>query len=167
MSRAIAWIRSRSCSRTAVGVRGGAGLGGESGPESAVCGAAIQCLCWMEHHCLVSQCCSSTEPFGRTKRPSLENVLLAISFFGLARSDFCVSGRLSSELADFAAVLLAASWTGRATLDPADCAATFLGITHSHCCSSSRYSTVRSFVPVLEAACTRQCRGEVDAAMLR
>ena len=39
MSRAIACIWSRSCSRTAVGVRDGAGLGPESGRESAVCDA--------------------------------------------------------------------------------------------------------------------------------
>ena len=36
----------------------------------------------------------------------------------------------ASKLADFAAVLLAASWTGRATLDSADFAASFLGIIH-------------------------------------
>ena len=74
--------------------------------ESAVCTATER---W------ALQCCSSTEPFGGTERLSLENVFLATSFFGLARSDFCVSGRLSSELADFAAVVLAASWTERAT----------------------------------------------------
>ena len=60
----------------------------------------------------------------------------------------------------------AASWTGRATLDPADCAASFLTIVHSHFCSSSPCNTVRSFVPVLFAACTRKCRGEAQAAML-
>ena len=47
-------------------------------------------------------------------------------FLGWPDPIFCVSGRLASELADFAAVLLATSWTGRATLDPADCAASFL-----------------------------------------
>ena len=59
----------------------------------------------------------------------------AISFFGLARSDFCLSGRLSSSLR-------CSPPSGRASLDPADCAASFLGIIHSHFCSSSRCSTV-------------------------
>ena len=76
----------------------------------------------------MSQRCSSTEPFGGTERLSLENALLAISFFGLDKSIFCVTGRLSSELADFAAVLLAAFWTERAALDPTDFAASFLKI---------------------------------------
>ena len=54
-------------------------------------------------------------------------MLFAISFFfGQAKSTFCVTGRLSSELAAFA-VLLAASWTERAPLDLADCTASFLG----------------------------------------
>ena len=72
----------------------------------------------------MSQLCSSTEP--------LENVLFAISFMGWP----CVTGRLSSELADFEAVLLA-SWAGRAALDPADCAASLPRIVHYHFCSSS------------------------------
>ena len=105
----------------------------------------------------------------RDRRLSLENVLLAVSFFGLAKSIFCVTGRLSSELADFAAVLLAASWTGRVSLDPTGCAASFLGIIHSHFCSSSRCSTVRSFVPFckLRAPESAKAKPSCHVALLR
>ena len=62
---------------------------------------------------------AATEPLGGTGRLFLEPVLLAVSFFGLAaRSIFCLSGRLSSEPADFAAVLLAASVFG---MRPGNC----------------------------------------------
>ena len=109
----------------------------------------------------------------RTGRLSLENLLPAVSFCGLARSNFCLSGRLPPEPADFAPVLPAASvfwaaplplsWSGRVTLDPVDLAdmlysASFLGIIHSHFCLSSRCGSARSFVPVLWAACTRMRR---------
>ena len=93
----------------------------------------------------------STEPLGGTGRLSLEPVLLAVSFFGLARSNFCLSGRSSSEPADFAAVPHSAS---------------SFGMTHSHFCSSMSCSSVRSFVPVLFAACSRKCNGDAQAAML-
>ena len=63
-------------------------------------------------------------------------MLLAVSFFGLTRSKFCFSGRLSSEPADFAAVLLAASvleltrshlsLSGRMPPEPADFAVVLL-----------------------------------------
>ena len=161
MSRAIAWIRSRSrswmghhcCNASGTDVWVAAVVvvdvvsqshkESSCSTESAVCTATER---------FVLQCCSSTEPFGGTERLSLENVLHAILFCGLAKSDFYVFGRWASELAAFAAVLLAASSSGRETLDPVYCAASFLGI-HSHFCSS-RCSTVRSFVPVLWAACT-------------
>ena len=70
----------------------------------------------------MSHRCGSTEPFGGTKRLSLENVLSAISFFGLTRCHFTWSGRTLPQPADSAA-----SWFGRASPDPADCAASSLG----------------------------------------
>ena len=87
--------------------------------ESTVCTATER---------LVSHSCSNTSA----------NMLLANSFFGLTSSHFALSGRTSPGPADFAAVLLAASFAGRASPDPAVCAASFLGMTHSHFCSSSR-----------------------------
>ena len=93
--------------------------------------------------------------------------LLATPFFRLAKSDFCVSGRLSSELADFAALLLAASGTGRATFDPADCAVSFLRIIHSHFCSSSRCTTMRSFVPFCRLRALESAKARCHVALLR
>ena len=96
---------------------------------------------------LVPQCCSSTEHLGGTGRLSLEPVLLAVSFF----ANRCLSGRLTSEPADSDDVL---------------CSASFIGMTHSHFCSSSRCSSVRSFVAVQQAACARKCSGDDQAAIL-
>ena len=97
-----------------------AGSGRESGPESAVCGAEVSgvpsniYVGWSTTTTVVvvsrsqrESWCSTAEPFGGTRRLSLDNVVLAVSFFGLARSNVCLSGRLSSEL-------------GRVSLDPAD-----------------------------------------------
>ena len=55
-------------------------------------------------------------PFEWTGRLPIGKSLcsLAVSFFGLVRSNFCLSGRLSSKPVDFAAVLLAASVFGPA-----------------------------------------------------
>ena len=52
---------------------------------------------------------AATELLGRTGWLSSEPVPLAVSCLGLARSNCCLSGSLSSDPADFAPVLLAAS----------------------------------------------------------
>ena len=104
----------------------------------------VRCL-----HCHGSFGTAMLQQHGALWRHRTTLVLLAVSFFGLARSDFCLSGCLSSEFADFAPVLLAASWTGCVSLDLADCAASSLGRIHSHFCSSSRCLSGRNFVPVL------------------
>ena len=53
---------------------------------------------------------AATKPLGGTERLSFEPVLLAVSFFGLARSNFCLSGRLSSEPAELTDALYWVLW---------------------------------------------------------
>ena len=116
---------------------------------------------------LVPLCCS-TELLGGTGRLSLEPVLLVV-----ACSNFCLCGRLSPEPADFAAVMLTASFLGLthswACLGRACwlswCAVLRLLLRDAHFCSSSRCGLVRSFVPVPVAACTRKYN-DVQAAKL-